>query len=106
MAEYQDLATDTYYPGWELDNAADRSSASSIYDAVSGSGSFLSNLANVWGSVEIAKVKSSQSNLIRLPNGQIYREGQLIGQGVGSAGGISPLMLLILAGVAVMALRD
>lgn len=71
-----------------------------------GFGSALTGLAQVWGGVEIAKSKASVPSYQVGPNGMVYREGVPVSQGLSSAGGISPLMLLILAGVAIFALKD
>lgn len=73
-------------------------------DAISSAGSLLGNLANVWGSVEVAKVKANQPTYYRAPNGQIYREGVPTYQS--STGAINPMLLLLIAGVAIFALKD
>jgi len=70
-----------------------------------GLGSTLTGLAQVWGATEIAKTKSTTPLYQYGPNGQLYREGVPV-SGMQQAGGMSPLLLLLLVGVAVFALKD
>lgn len=72
-----------------------------------GFGDTLLGLANIAGGVQVAKVKAETPLYSRGPNGQLYREGVPVGGYQTSGfGGISPLMLLILAGVAIFAMND
>lgn len=86
------------------------------YDSYSGSGApglnfggfgdTLTGLAQVFGAVEIAKSKNATPLYQYGPNGQMYREGVPVNGQMAQSGGISPLLLLILAGVAIFALKD
>lgn len=73
----------------------------------SGFGSTLTDLAKVWGGVTVAKTQAEaqQQNIYaRAPNGMLYREGIPLSSYQQSNGG-SLLPLLLLAGVAFVALR-
>lgn len=54
--------------------------------------------------LESAKIKAQTPMYQRGPNGQLYREGVPVA-GYQTAGAISPVMLLLLAGAAFLALR-
>lgn len=74
----------------------------------SGFGGTLVDLAKVWGTVEVANTKAAQPIYSRAPNGQLYREGVPVGTlpGGTGGGGLSPLLLLLLIGGAIFALKD
>lgn len=82
------------------------SSASGGGLSFSGFGDTLLGLAGIAGGVQVAKVKAETPLYSRGPNGQLYREGVPVGTYQSGIGGISPLMLLILAGVAIFAMKD
>lgn len=69
-----------------------------------GLGDTLLGLANVYGGVQAAKIKASQPLYQVGPNGVLYREGMPVGYG--SQGGISPLLLLLLVGAAIVMAGD
>lgn len=89
---------------WMPDNPIDLGGSSGggfgFSDAVSGVGSWLTPLLKTWGGVEIAKMQA-QNQYYRAPNGMVYREGQPM---MGTA--ISPMMLLLIGGVLLFALKD
>lgn len=70
-----------------------------------GLGSTLTGIAQVWGATEIAKTKSATPLYQYGPNGQLYREGVPV-SGMQQAGGISPLLLLLIVGGLVLAMKD
>jgi len=103
-----DAALDPYNYGSPGNNWYSGGSASSSTGGglnFSGLGDTVLGLASIFGGVEKAKVQANTPLYQVGPNGQLYREGQPVGGGYAPGiGGISPLMLLILAGVAIFAM--
>lgn len=79
-------------------------------DAISGTGSFMNNLLGVAGAVELAKVNAQAQQkqiLFRGADGRIYQEGQTgVPINAVNTGGISPLMLILIAGGLFLAMKD
>lgn len=63
------------------------------------------NLVSSYANIEAAKIKASQPIYSRGINGQLYREGIPVGA-VATNGGISPLMLLLIVGGMIFALKN
>lgn len=99
-----------YGPGnfGELGTLSDyMSSGFSFNDALSSTSSLLGNLANVWGAVEVAKVKANTPVYSRAPNGMLYRDGLPMNQPYGSTTGGNSLLIILLIGAGVLfALKD
>lgn len=70
----------------------------------SGFGDTLVDLAKVYGGVELAKNRQSPMYSVG-PNGQVYRQGAPAPQ-YGQTGGMSPLLILLLIGGLVLAVKD
>jgi hypothetical protein len=71
-----------------------------------GLGNTATELAKVWGAVEIAKSRAQTPLYQYGPNGVLYREGVPVSGGMQQGGTLSPIMLLILVGIAAFALAD
>lgn len=86
------------------------SSGWGVADVMSGTGSFMNNLLGVAGAVELAKVNaaSQQKNIyFRGNDGRLYQEGQTgVPVNTVNTGGISPLLLLLIAGGLFLAMKD
>lgn len=86
-------------------SGADSGGGGINWGSLGGVGSTLLGLAQVYGATEIAKTKSETPLYQVGPNGVMYREGVPV-SGMQPAGGLSPVLLLILVGVAVFAFKD
>lgn len=74
------------------DTASSGGSSGSVINW-SGFGSTLTDLAKVYGGIEVAKNQPQRGIYALGPNGQPYYEGQRIQQG-----GLSPLLVLLIVG--------
>lgn len=93
-------------PGVNYDWESGAGSSFSFGSAVNGATSLLGNLANVWGAVEVQKIKASTPTYFRGMDGRLYREGQPGAVYGGQGGGLSPLTLILLAGLAFLVMKD
>lgn len=104
MGLYTDDASPEWLAGYSYLDSSGGAGGNSINWG--GAGSTLVDLAKVWGTVEVSSNRQVTPTYQVGPDGRVYSEGRLVGGGTVSSGGISPLLLLLLAGVAVFALKD